>query len=109
MGVCAWLPTQLLAKTFVRWIGLGGRGASRQFPPLELAPRHDLFSLVARPGPLRGVERLVHTGGTPVGFNVGVAAGEAGSTLPGIDLVGGRGVGCVTLAGRRAERQRVRG
>lgn len=27
------------------------------------------------------------TGGTPVGFNVGTAAGEAGSTLPGIDLV----------------------
>lgn len=27
------------------------------------------------------------TGGTPVGFNVGVAAGDAGSTLPGIDLV----------------------
>ena len=33
------------------------------------------------------------TGGTPVGFNVGTPDGEAGSTLAGIDLVGGAGGG----------------
>jgi hypothetical protein len=37
------------------------------------------------------------TGGTPVGFNVGTAPGEPGSTLPGIDLVSLQDAACVRV------------